>query len=163
MPSEDGRIIREILGGDINRYADLVKKYLPKVRMFVRQRVRNPDDCEDIIQETFVRTYKNLNRFDRSKSLYPYLLTTASSQIAQFFRDNKAHSPLHEELVGQREAEVDETPEILGKLSGDYKKVIGWQLEGFTYEEMAVKLRKPLNTIKTLVRRAKLQLKESYG
>lgn len=149
----DGEVIRNILEGEINQYEVLVKKYLPKVRMFVNQRVKNIDDGEDIIQETFIRTYKNLERFDQSKSLYPYLLSVATSQIAEFYRKNKKSLVLSEEsvVVNDEEPIVIKLPYILQLI-----------VAGYSYSEIAKKLNRPINTVKTLIRRAKLKLKKEY-
>lgn len=159
---EEKKIIEGIRAGDINLFAVIVKEYSQKILWFVRQRVQNPDDAQDIVQNSFVKFYKALDRFDSQKPIYPYLLTISRNEISQFFRDNPKYISLNEEL---------ELPQVILQenidftelsIRDEYKSILKSRAEGYSYEEIAEKLGKPINTVKTLIRRAKIELREAY-
>jgi len=64
----DKEVILKIKNGEINYFEFLIKKYLKKYSNFVYQylflRIKNKEDCEDILQEIFLSFYKSLSRFN---------------------------------------------------------------------------------------------------
>ena len=50
--------------GDIDAFTAIVEAYHPRCMRFARAMLRNPDDAEDMVQETFVRLYRALPRYE---------------------------------------------------------------------------------------------------
>jgi RNA polymerase sigma factor (sigma-70 family) len=56
----------------------------------------------------------------------------------------------------------EEVEKILDSLPPDQKKALELIYEGYSYQEIASILKRPLNTVRTLIRRARLYLKQKY-
>src|SRR5205823_1873488 len=50
--------------GDIDAFTAIVEAYLARCLRFARATLRNPDDAEDMVQETFIRLYRALPRYE---------------------------------------------------------------------------------------------------
>ncbi len=156
-------IIKKIKDGEINYFEYFVKRYSKVVYFYVLVRVnRKSADAEDIIQNAFIKMYKAIDRFDENRPFYPYFFTIVKNETKEFWRRNKKDLPLKEEVAYEDEEESLELDYLLKSLRPEYKKVLKLYFEeGYSYREIAKKLGKPINTIKTLIRRAKKQVADN--
>ena len=67
--AEDERIIRAIIAGDVEAFAQLESKYKRIVSYLIRKMIRNDEDVYDLTQETFIKAFNALPRF---KFDYPF-------------------------------------------------------------------------------------------
>ncbi len=74
---DDRRLIDAAMDGDFAAFDALVESNWRKVGAVVRQFVRDPNEVEDAIQETFVRAFSSLNTFRRDSSIQTWLLRIA--------------------------------------------------------------------------------------
>jgi len=158
----DKDIIRNIQQGQIDNYSHLVHRYVGRLQMYVRQFIKKVEDRDDIIQTTFINYYKVIDRIDPDRPIWPYLLTIAKHEVAQFLRTHMKNVSLTEDIKDEKaEYNIDEKNIIektIAKLNKRDKQIIKLLYQGFTYKEIAEKLEKPLNTIKTIIRRLRLKL-----
>lgn len=160
----DSEAIKKIKQGEINYFEIIVDRYSKKFLNYVKTKVKNLDDCEDIIQNSFIKLYKVLDRFDEKKPLSPYFYSIVNSEIAQFFRDNPKNVVLDENIPSELIAKEDDSSEpslLLENLKGEAKTSLQLLSEGYSYQEIAQKLNKKLNTVKTIIRRAKLEVEKN--
>jgi RNA polymerase sigma-70 factor, ECF subfamily len=66
--------VRHAQAGDTEAWALLVQTYQQPVFRLAYLLLGDPDDAEDVAQETFIRAYSALNRFDPNLPLRPWLL-----------------------------------------------------------------------------------------
>ncbi len=59
----DERLIKSVLAGDDDAFAELVRKYKQKVFRLASRFVRDNNDLDDICQEAFIKAYQSLNKF----------------------------------------------------------------------------------------------------
>ena len=59
--------------GDIDAFTAIVEAYHPRCLRFARSMLRNPDDAEDMVQETFVRLYRALPRYEERQRFESWL------------------------------------------------------------------------------------------
>lgn len=158
------QIIEKIKQGQIDYFGYLVKKYSRIIYFYVKQKVDNEDDADDIVQNTFIKAYKAVDKFDENKNFYPFLFVITKNEIAQFYRTRKKHIRLDEKISIETNAteEQNNIKELIFRLKPDYQKVISLFIEGYSYLEISRKLNKPINTVKTLIRRAKIQIKSIW-
>lgn len=99
-------------------YEVLYKKYAPKVFNYLWYRVGHQKEvAEDLMQEVFMRAYKNLPDFHlRSHSYYSYLLTIAHNLLANYYRKPKVVSFL--EAIS--EAPIEITQDIEKKMEAQH-------------------------------------------
>ncbi len=156
---DDKTIIKKIQEGEIDCFSLLVKKYLPSLRLFFLQRVKDKDDQEDLIQETFFSFYQNIDKFNPKKEIKPYLLAIASNQLKMFWRKRKVSLSLNENIIDEKvDFEKDYLP-LDTTLTLKEQKIINFLKEGYRYGEIGKMLKLNVNTIKTIIRRLRLKIK----
>jgi RNA polymerase sigma-70 factor (ECF subfamily) len=161
MMQEDRQALRHIRQGDIDWYGVLVKKYTGRIHQYVSSRLFDKAEADDIVQKTFINFYRAINRFDEKKEVLPYLYEIAKNELKMFFRSHREALPLNDALVGETppvsvdEAELDD---ILQGVAPDQRKALRMLYEGYSYKEIANALKRPINTVRTLIRRARLLL-----
>ena len=167
----DNEIVKRYLKGDEEALEVLIKRYLKPIYSFVYKNVGDSEAAEDITQETFVKMWKNLKRFQRSKSFKSWIFTIAKNSSIDFLRRKKQAVPLSfiEEFLPEKNDFTEEIEQksiladfktAIKNLSPSYQAVVLLKYEsGLTFKEIAKFLGEPLNTIKSRYRRALITLK----
>ena len=175
----DSDVVQAFLDGDQRAFAELVRRYDNRLLNFVYRTVGDRERAQDLVQETFVRVYRHLARFDQSKRFSTWIYTIASNLAKNELRNRSRnplvlfqtikknweadHRPLEWEdtqykpddlfrkrnLREQVEAAVDQLPE-------HHRMVfVLRELEGKTYEEIAEITGCNLSTVKSRLNRAR--------
>ena len=166
--AEDRQLVECALAGDDTAFEYLFNRYRDAIRQLLVQRVGSEDDADDLLQETFIKVYLHLSDYSEEYTFGQWVYTIARNTLVDYVRrraddvsiDSKfiapmATTPSPEEsvIINQRTAHFEAS---LAELSEDYRRIIEMRfLEEYSYEEIADKLGRPLNTIKTQIRRAK--------
>lgn len=110
--SEDSCIINEILKGDIDSYEKIISKYESKLYGYIFKLVRNEHVAQDILQETFLKAYINLSKYNKKKDFSPWILKIARNNVLDYFKKKKNHSifELNENTDSIEENKTDEIP-----------------------------------------------------
>lgn len=157
----DAQIIEKIKNGQIDYFSYIVKKYSTPIFRLVASKIRS-QEADDIAQNTFLHFYKAIERFDEERPILPYLYQIARNEVKMFWRSNKKTVPLDEEIKIQSEVEndfvQDDIKNTLKVLDQSQREILLLLSEGYSYQEIAGQFKKPLNTIKTMVRRARLKI-----
>ena len=76
----------------------LVKKYQEKLYWHIRKIVINHDDADDVLQNTFLKIWRNIDNFREESSLYTWLYRIATNESISFLNSNKRRSyiPINE-------------------------------------------------------------------
>ncbi len=67
----------------------LLKKYQQKIYWHIRQMVIDHDDADDLVQEVFIKVWKNLSSFRQDSQLYTWLYRIASNESITFLNRKK--------------------------------------------------------------------------
>ena len=76
---DESTLIRHAANGDAAAWEPLVLAHQEAVFRLSYLLLGDPDDAEDIAQETFLRAWNHLKRFDKARPLRPWLLSIASN------------------------------------------------------------------------------------
>lgn len=156
-------ILIRIQQGEIQLFAYFVDKYSKIAFYYTRRKVEQPEDAKDIVQNTFIKTYKAIERIDIRQPFYPYFFTILKNEINQFFRKYRHTVALEDDMASYIDPEIGELPYLFELIKPEYKNVLElYYIEGYSYKEIARILNRPMNTIKTLIRRAKSEVKILY-
>ncbi len=180
----DSLLVTRAKEGDDSAFGELVKRYLPAVYSFIVRYSGDDALADDATQETFVKAWKNLKRFDERKALRPWLFQIARNTANDTFRKKRAtpfsrmfggeqnkndttfeetvadDAPLPPELFEQKEL-AENLRLALGALpERDRAMLIMRYEEHFPFEDIAATLDAPVNTVKSWHRRALLRLRE---
>ncbi len=179
---QDEQLVRASLDGDGLAFAQLLNKYLKPIYGFLYNLVRDSAQVEDLTQETFIKAWKNLNKFDTTKSFKTWLFTIAKNNAFDwlkkkkstpfsFFKDEEGNNKLEgvaedailsDEILERKEI-VREMEEKLARIPEKYRTILILRYkEDFTLGEIAQILDRPYNTVKAYHGRALLQLKEVF-
>jgi RNA polymerase sigma factor (sigma-70 family) len=75
----DGELVGRCLAGDRGAFGEIVIRHKDAVFRHLLRLARGREQAEDLCQETFLRFYRALHKFDRARPLPPYLLKIAAN------------------------------------------------------------------------------------
>ena len=176
----DERLIALFQQGDVQAFELLVRRYKDQLLNFIYRFVGNRSDAEDLVQETFLRVYKNKHYYKEIAKFSTWVYTIAGNlaktelrrrrrhkifSVSNFVNDERdydipdqAHSPEQEVDRMLKEHVIQKAIE---KLHPRFKEVIILRdIQGFAYEEISQILNIPLGTVKSRVNRGRLKLQE---
>ncbi|RYD21169.1 MAG: RNA polymerase sigma factor [Verrucomicrobiaceae bacterium] len=150
--------------GSTAAFGELVHRYHGRVFGFLLTLTRHRQDAEDLTQETFLRAWNKLHRFDPAQPLLPWLFTLARRQSIAALRKRR---PLPEELPFP--AETENTPPVSWiwecarkELSAEvYSAVWLHYAEELSMRQVADVLGKREGAVKVMLHRARKSLAES--
>ena len=160
----DSQLVRLAAEGDHRAFEYLFMRYNEAIKHLFDQRLGDTDTSNDLLQETFIKVYLHLADYSPNYTFGQWIYTIARNTLVDHVRrraddvsiDNKfiapiATTPSPEEsvIINQRTAHFEAS---LAELSEDYRQIIEMRfLEEYSYEEIAERLGRPLNTIKTQI------------
>jgi len=180
----DQQLVALYFKGKRNALEFLISRYIGPLYGFVFQFAKNSADAQDITQETFIKVWRNLKKFDRKKSFKSWLYVIAKNTAIDFLRQ-KRHitlsgfnsagdeasvfesipdpAPLPPEIWDRQDLAL-EVDKILNQLPFNYKLVIIMHyIDQLTFQEISDILNKPLNTVKSQHLRAISHLRAFFS
>lgn len=84
----EAEIVNRILNGDKQAYALLIDEYKNRIYNLAYRMTQNSQDAEDLAQETFLRSFKELHRYDTNRSFYTWLFTISLNLIRNHLKQS---------------------------------------------------------------------------
>jgi len=175
---EDAVLVRNAQQGDMDAFESLVRRYQRRVYALCRRLTGAHQSADDLAQETFVKAYFALSRFDAQWPLYPWLRKIAVNSGLNYLKTRGRERPLEDGSAGGRHAPAaarSDDPEeqleraefrahldrAVGSLPADQRSVFVLRFhESLSYEEISRTLDLPLGTVMSRLNRARQKLKE---
>ena len=109
---QDDALIAAAQAGDQAAFTEIVRRYQRAVYRVAWSLTRNTSDADDLAQETFVRAWGAIGRFERGLPLYPWLARICTNQAFSLFRSRKRRpeTPIEPLLEAGRQWGVDDDP-----------------------------------------------------
>lgn len=173
--------------GDVEAFGELVGRYQSAVFNVAYRMVGNRADAEDAAQETFLRAFRAIGRFDVERPLAPWLKRIATNHCLNWLQtarmkttsvvtdmhypgeeaetmDRYAQArPLPEQLVIRRET-AEQIRNAILQLPPHYRAVIELRhFQNLSYDEIADTLDRSLSNVKSDLYRARKTLAELLG
>jgi len=89
----DAELVAQYLAGHRFAFQELVGRYQERLLNFIHRTIGDRDRAEDLVQETFVRVYRHMHRFDQTKKFSTWIYTI-SSNLAKNELRNRSRNPL---------------------------------------------------------------------
>jgi RNA polymerase sigma-70 factor (ECF subfamily) len=174
---EDAVLVRKAQQGDMDAFESLVRKHQQRVYALCRRLTGAHQSADDLAQETFIKAYFALARFDAQWPLYPWLRRIALNTGLNYLKTRGRERPLEEGTAGKGRtplsAPADGPEERLERaefaerfdravesLPSDQKCVFVLRFhESMSYEEISRTLDLPLGTVMSRLNRARQKLK----
>lgn len=166
--------LREIIDGckrQKRKYQDkLYEQYASMLYGICLRYTRNQFDAEDVLQEGFVKIYKNIHTYSQDRSFEGWIRRIMINTAITHYRRNLKHAyhddvdeahDLSGNLGPDQGAEYtkEELMEVINRLPAGYKMVFNlYVVEGFKHKEIAEQLDIDINTSKSQLSRAKKYL-----
>lgn len=161
-----------------DNFLHILKRYEKSLLRYIQRLSRlNEEDCQDILQDSFIKIYKNLNAYNPALKFSSWAYRICHNQtISQLRKNNirpinfldpqdfsriKSSLDLHEKISNNVDSQMIKTK--MYQLKEKYREVLILKfLEEKDYQEISDILKKPLGTVSTLINRAKKKLKEQF-
>ena len=180
---DDAEIIRRVRAGDADAFGALVEKYGGRIQRLVRGFVRNEKDAEDVVQDSFVKAFARLDRFDGRSAFFTWLYRIAANTsmdhnkkvrrrppalpleaprgdedgLTGISPPARGPSPLQGAMTGELRKSIDEA---LASLPDIYREVIVLrEMEGLSYDDMSRAIGVSRGTIESRLFRARERLR----
>lgn len=175
MTISDEKLIEDIINSNQELYSFVIDRYELKLKIYLSRLTNNSPEVEDLVQQTFVNAFINLKSFDRNQKFSSWIYRIAHNLTINWLKKKKINIFLgqDESLANSIKADIDIIKEVADKevsrkimtainnLPDKFKEpIILYYIEDKTYDEISEILRKPKNTIGTLISRAKNILKK---
>lgn len=176
-PFSDKTIVTNILNGNIQGFAIVVKNTEKLVTQIVRKMTTNEDDQKDLVQDIYLKAYQNLSSFQFKSKLSTWIANIAYNTTINYLQKKKIPITEIETTIENKFTVADnpesqtiktETIEILNaeiaKLPPLYKTLITlYHLEEMPNKEIAEITNLPEGTIKSYLSRARKILKDNVN
>ena len=169
MPNgpSDQDLMRNVLAGDMKAFECLVDRYKIKLFNLILRMLGNREETEDILQETFLRVYRERESYDFAYQFSTWIYTIALNLTKNELRKRKRFTFLGIDLFSNRRefaVEMVGNPngismfleKAISELPEKYKSAFLLRdMNHFSYEEIAQSLDVPMGTVKSRVNRAR--------
>lgn len=182
MIQMDARLAKMAKNGDRGAFAQLVDLYKDKIYHLAYRMTGNAQDAEDVVQETFLRVYSNLEKYDDQQKFSTWIYRIATNLCIDRLRKRRATYSLDAEMNDGESNDWysmlpsnEETPEnqlvlsetqtqireSIDALPEKYKSIVILRyLQDLSLQEISDILKMPITTIKTRLHRGREYLRK---
>lgn len=186
-PVSDHELVTRAQLGSEKAYRELLDRYQRPVFSIIFRMIRDREQAEDLAQETFVRVFNHIGRYDPRYKFSSWIFKIATNLTIDWIRrkelktvsiDGSRNAVTSDEMEASAITIVseDENPEELleakelgaeieqaiGKLRPEYRAAILLRhVEGREYQEIAEIMALPLGTVKTYIHRGRNELRDT--
>jgi len=178
----DAELVARALDGSAEAFHDLVKRFERPVLSVIVRMVGDPVEAEDLAQETFVKAYRHLRRYDPGRKLASWLFKIAHNTTLDHLRRRRpegvgpavaaepaddgsativpeAPAAAEPDRIAERGELMAALDTALGRIEPAYREALLLRFrEGLSYLEIADVLGLPINTVKVHLHRGRQRL-----
>lgn len=182
---DEGALVAKAKSGDLAAFEELVNRYEGRIFRLTLNITQNREDAQDAAQDAFLKSYKNLHRFQGESRFYTWLVRIAVNEALMRLRKRRPNvvsldEPVEteEDLIPHEIQDWDPTPEqryertemnsilneAIGKLDPIFRTVFLMRdVEQISTEETAEALGISVPAVKSRLLRARLKLRETLN
>lgn len=171
--STDSELVEKARAGDPSAFHELVDRYAGFLFALAVSLSGNAADAEDMVQETFAGAFRGVAAFEGRASVKTWLARILIRQAARYHRTARRRQAMFLPLEAAAESHAAgasghtaadtrlDVMAAIGSLSPEHREVIVLrELQGLSYEEMAVALEVPRGTVESRLFRARREMQE---
>lgn len=172
----DEEIAVLVQSGKVDSFGILINRYEKKLSRYAYKFLSQRQDIEDIVQDIFLKAYKNIQSFDSKRKFSSWLYRIAHNELVNALKKKKRNSLLFFDLDTfvphfsydknefidkiDNEKMKEKINNYLDKLEPKYREpIILYYYEEFDYKEIADILKIPVSTVGVRIKRGRDKLK----
>lgn len=190
-PSQEGKNIKKVTdeelisrfqGGEIEAYNEIVARYKDRLTNYIYRYVGNYDECDDIVQDTFVKVYVSKHLYKEIAKFSTWIYTIAINlaktkvvkqqkyktfSISNVYDDENKDFDIPDEAYGGPEVDANSKflsahiQKALDQINENYRELVVLRdIEDFSYEEIVDMTGLPMGTVKSRINRGREKLQE---
>jgi RNA polymerase sigma-70 factor (ECF subfamily) len=167
----DEAIVKLVATKDQELFSHIIKRYQDKLMRYAVYLTGDEDKSADIVQETFIKTFINLNSFDPQKKFSSWIYRIAHNQTMNSYNRHQKQVIIPDDFEFDSGVNLEDdlikqelqthTTKCLKQMPLIYREPLSlFFIEEKSYEEISDILRIPTGTVGTRINRAKLLLKK---
>jgi RNA polymerase sigma factor (sigma-70 family) len=166
--------IQQVLAGDKQAYSHIINKYKNRLYATILRMTKNPQDAQDLVQDAFIKVYRNLDKYDASGSFSSWLYRVSINHCMDEFRkkrystvqveidETKVVNREHPEVVFLKKEKSRQLERLISTLPEDERLIILLRyINEISYEEIGEMIDVPLSTVRNKLHRAKKKMRET--
>jgi RNA polymerase sigma-70 factor (ECF subfamily) len=174
--AETAALIEQTLGGNSGSFEKLICRYERRVLSLATKLLASPSDAQDAAQEVFLRVFKYLHRFDRTRPIEPWLMQTTVNVCRNIGRSRQRRWETFPAFTGDENSAVCRKPDPHEGLTQEQGRQLLWKaldslaekerlavilrdIDGLTTAEVAEVLGSSETTVRSQISRARVRLK----
>lgn len=166
---EHKNLIKACIRGSREAQKELYYSNAPMLFAVIKRYIKSDFDAEDVLIDSFMKIYENLNTFREEGSFEGWMKKIAVRESLMFLRRTKVFNMfieadnliIPEKITFQTNLEYKELVNTLDLLPTGYRTVFNlYVIEGYKHKEIAEKLGISINTSKSQLRLAKQRLRK---
>jgi RNA polymerase sigma-70 factor (ECF subfamily) len=169
----DAEIVQLVVAGETDAFDELVRRTRRPAYRLARRITRNHEDADDVVQDSYVKAFRALSRFDPQRAFLPWFLTIVARSALSAIRQGarRATVPLDEpgpdgttlaDRISDSPPDADamrrllDAEEALARLPDDQRAILALRVDGdLPYSEIASALEIPVGTVMSRLARAR--------
>jgi RNA polymerase sigma-70 factor (ECF subfamily) len=179
----DEKLIADFQAGNERAFVELVERYKDRLINFVYRFLNDMTDAEDLVQETFLKVYKNKHAYREIAKFSTWIYTIAGNLARSELRKRKRRKTFTMSQLSFADNEFtpvdpgkdtegivfntyagEEIMKAIKQLTEPFKTIIILRdIQELSYEDISTILDIPMGTVKSRVNRARLKLQETLG
>ncbi len=170
--TQDIFFIEKLKPKDKRTFKKIYQEYYTSLCSFAYKYIRDPQICEDIVQEIFIKLWNSSENI-RANSFQNFLFTSVRNRCIDYLRKNKADSKLIEEYdFSELESDVEHNRlrekvhvklyQAISELPPRSREIMMLSVKGYTNKEIEEELNISVNTVKDTKKRAYKVIRENF-
>ncbi len=155
----DIELVQLVKGGEPEPFDELVRRHSVKIHDLCYKILRNYDDARDMAQETFIKAYRKIKKFDGRSKFSTWLYRIAVNNCLNYLKKQRPTEEIYEEMMsGGKDDPVERyrSKKLREMIYSAVEKLPTVQravftlrtLEDMSYQEVSEILKKPISTVK---------------
>ena len=92
-------LVKQLKRGDIQAFNELFESYAPRLYAFGLKYFKYPADGEELVQDVFIKIWRNRQKIDEEKNFQAYIFTIAYNQIKDYFKYKSVYMDIEDEYL----------------------------------------------------------------
>ena len=171
---EDIKCIHEVLAGNKQAFELIINKYKNPLYATILRMTKNPHDAQDLVQESFIKVYEQLEKYNATGSFSSWLYRVAINHCMDEFRtkrykmksveidEGKIVMKDHPEIIFMKKEKSRQLERLVATLPEDERIIILLRyVNELSYQEISELVDMPLSTVRNKLHRAKKKMRET--